>query len=1302
MFDQRDLLQERLRPVIRTLQGLRFWRGAAIILLIAALISWALLPPVRSGQISGSSAAWSILAAVAIGMVIIAIAAARSYLDLHDLALRIERRFPSLGQRLLTAVELPPKSQAPLGYLQSRVIEEAREHSQTHRWAEVVSPTQVLISRLAGMFSFVAMAAMLWILATSEPTGGAARGLRSDGSDATIVRIEPGNVELERGTSLIVTAHFPGIDVISDQTELVCVVEDGSERRYPMKQTLDDPILSAFVASVNASLRYQVVSEGYQSEIFTAEVFDYPTLTRADAELTFPEYTGMQPKRIEDTNRVTAVEGTQLLWELNLNKPVDHATLVDSDGNRIELQVSSELPTRYLTNLEMTQTQRWRLELVDAAGRENKFPPELVARVLHNEPPTLKVVAGGDASVSPLEEFPVAVEVQDDFGVLRYGVSYLFPGGHSAEVELGQSVPRGRKQRGDYLIDFESLAAKPDQLLAYHFWAEDIAADGHPRRVQGDLHFAEVRPLEEIYRENESPDAGSRQSQQQQQQGGGGAGAQAEELAELQKQIINATWKIMRRELGPQRSAEFSADLESVLRGQRDAVEQLTDIASQVDDEQSVEFVEQATEAMRTSLELLQLAADDASTEPLTEAVAAQQTAYQALLGLRAREFQVSRSRQNQQQSSRSASQRQRQQQLNDLELKNDENRYESQSQARAEETQQEGREQREVIDRLRELAQRQEDINQQVAQLQSALELAQTEEEKQEIQRQLKRLRDQQQEMLRDADELTDRMQQAQTQSRAEGRESEAMQNATEQLEQTRENLRQASEALQRNDASEALAAGTRAERELDQVREELRQQAAGNFDEAMRQIRSAAQQLDEQQQQITQQMNNEPAQDRQPGLRAETPPSDVVEELQAQRQRLSQLLEQVQETVQQAESSEPLLAQNLYDTYRNVQQQQVDRKLSDTAELFRRGLRPQAETLQAETGEAITNLRERLEQAAEAVLGDQTKALERALGELEQLQEQLDREIEEATGARREGRRQGSRSGESQPSSDSESQQQPNRSSGSGQASEQSAEPQADQPSDQAPGQSPRQGGEPGETQAGEGQAGQQSQGQPRGERQPGQSQAPGQESSDQQSSEQSGESDSAGQRPGGRSPSEQQASDQPASGRSTPGQQTPGQPTGRGGGAGGLIEQLNRNGEPEVDSGEPRGLQDGGEQRRGGVGPSAPLTGEGYRQWSDRLRDVEQMIEDPALRSEATRIRERARETRGEFRRHSQPPQWDEVEETIARPLRELTKNVAQELLRRSADRHAVVPIDRDPVPERFNEAVRQYYESLGSGL
>ena len=91
----------------------------------------------------------------------------------------------------------------------------------------------------------------------------------------------------------------------------------------------------------------------------------------------------------------------------------------------------------------------------------------------------------------------------------------------------------------------------------------------------------------------------------------------------------------------------------------------------------------------------------------------------------------------------------------------------------------------------------------------------------------------------------------------------------------------------------------------------------------------------------------------------------------------------------------------------------------------------------------------------------------------------------------------------------------------------------------------------------------------------------------------------------------------------------------------------------------------------------------------------------MEDPELRSEAARIRDRMREVRVELRRHSKPPQWPLVEKMIAEPLRELQRNVQEELLRRSADKNALVPIDRDPVPDRFTDAVRQYYENLGSG-
>jgi hypothetical protein len=1210
-----------------------------VIVLAATVIGWALAVPVGQGRYAGDTVAIVILVTVAIGLVAAAIFAGRSFRNLRRIAKRVEDRFPSLDQRLLTAIELADVESAggpapSLGYLQSRVIEEANSHSRSHRWADVVSPRQVWLSRSVGVVSLVAMAGTLWVLAFGRPAGrrpdSVALGMLTP---ALRISVEPGDTEVERGTGMTVTVRFSRSEDVDDQTELVCISEDGSERRYPMRQTLSDPVVSAFISSVDAPLRYQVVSPRVKTGFYSVDVFDFPSLVRADAELEFPAFTEMPTKRIEDTLRVTMVEGTRLRWELSLNRPVAAATLVDADGGRIELGADAENRTRYRAEFEMARSQSWRLELVDASGRQNKFTTELVARVFANDPPVLKSVAGGDAEVSPLEEFPVVVSVRDDFGLGRFGVSYLFSGGREEDIELGGSVPPGENRRGEYLFDFESLGAKPDQLLTYHFWAEDTDRDGKPRRTRGELQFVEVRPFEEIYRESRSAGAGSDRLSERPDKGGGN-GQQAEQIAELQKRIISATWQVIRRESGGELTPTFTDDVEAILAAQSEAIGQLDTLGQAVTDDSSAAFVTVAEEAMETSAAGLRDVIAEGSPDTLAAALDAQQAAYQALLGLRAREFEVSRSRQNQS-GPASTSRQRRQPQLDQLRLTNDENRYESQSLAETDEARQESDQQREVIDRLRELAQRQEDINKQVAPLQSALELAQNEAERAEAERQLKRLHEQEQELLRDADDLGQQMREQQ--QRPESADAQPMRQASEQLEQTRENIRQASEALARDDASQALASGTRAERELDQMREELRQQAAGDFGEAMRQMRSDARELDERQQKIASQINDPASPDSPPadtpGLRPETAETDLVDQVRQQRERLGDLLKQVEETVHQAESTEPLLAQKLYDTYRTTQQKQVDRKLGDTAELLSRGMRTQAETVQRETAEAISELRRRLEGAADSVLGDQTRALERAVGELEKLRQQLDGEIVEATAG-------------NDPT-------EPSRGPGgdgpddTGAAAERSVEATADA--------QPRTDGEPDSDQNAEHQM-------------PGE---PG---------------------PGEPGPGESgQAAESAQSGR-------------------GLIDRIapsnspqpgqSRTGESRTDrpqTGQSRDDRGG----TGGTRGAAPLTGQGYREWSDRLRDVEQMIDDPAMRSEAIRIRERARDVRSEFRRHSTPPQWDDVEQTIARPLRELTRNVAEELLRRSADRDALVPIDRDPVPDRYGDAVRRYYESLGSG-
>ena len=72
------------------------------------------------------------------------------------LATRLEKQFPVLEQRLLTAIEIQEKG-GELGYLESEVVREALEHSNQNDWSLVVSRRSMLFVRTF-VFSFFVFA----------------------------------------------------------------------------------------------------------------------------------------------------------------------------------------------------------------------------------------------------------------------------------------------------------------------------------------------------------------------------------------------------------------------------------------------------------------------------------------------------------------------------------------------------------------------------------------------------------------------------------------------------------------------------------------------------------------------------------------------------------------------------------------------------------------------------------------------------------------------------------------------------------------------------------------------------------------------------------------------------------------------------------------------------------------------------------------------------------------------------------------------------------------------------------------
>ena len=571
-------------------------------------------------------------------------------------------------------------------------------------------------------------------------------------------------------------------------------------------------------------------------------------------------YTSLEPKTVEDIRHVTAVEGTELTLLCRLNKDVATAQLVDAEGQAIALEPLEDGKHVYRATLTLADPRRFKVQLVDQEGRNNKLATEIVANVTRNRPPVVKMTQPAhDVQVSPLEELRLKAELEDDFGLVRHGLSYSMAGREPREIVLPGATAKTRQLRPEHMLDFESLKAAPDQLLTYFFWAEDIGPDGQPRRTSGDMFFAEVRPFEEIFRQGEQPPSGSAENEEQEGQQGN---AQAsDQLAELQKEIINGTWKLIRRETAGKPTAKLDRGCQGaggVAKGGDRAGGPAR--RSGCKTRLRKPTWNRRHRSMKDAEKHLGEVVQKSSVAGLTPALAAEQAAYQALLKLRAREFEVIR--RNSRSSDKAAetpAATSSQRQLQQLELTDEENRYEDQRTARAQQgglsqREQQQRETGQVLNRLRELAQRQNDVNDRLKELQSALEAAKTQPAREEIERQLKRLREQQQQILRDTDELRERMEREENRDR--------MADARQQVDESREHVRQASEALEEGRIPQALTEGARAGRQFNDLREELRKGAANRFSQEMTEMRDQARRLDENQKKLSEQL--EAAKDR------------------------------------------------------------------------------------------------------------------------------------------------------------------------------------------------------------------------------------------------------------------------------------------------------------------------------------------------------------------------------------------------------------------------------------------------------
>ncbi|WP_437226430.1 hypothetical protein SH661x_004581 [Planctomicrobium sp. SH661] len=1179
---------------LRTLRGL--W---------AAAVGWSLLAILiflfrQSGQ---NSWAWcAVLFGVPSILIAAVLASSRRRSDLHAAAVLIEKKYPQLDSRLLTAIEQQPRgSNWDFSFLQSELLSEVFAQLRKQDWHRAVTGSRLWLAHgVHALTLFVCLLLLVPLLKTIHGQDGLARtpGSQPNSIFATsdwVVLVEPGNTEIERGTSLLVLARFP--EQLPGQVELVTVDPQGREVRHPMQKSLDDPLFGGRVAHVAENLTYRVEYDGIQSDDFVVTTFDYPALVQADADLTFPSYTSLEPRTIQDFRRITVVEGTALDLKCQLNKPVTSARLIGADATTQELTSDSSkgnLRSAHWT-LSSPGEQTFQLQLVDDAGRTNRDPTEFLITVVPNRTPDLKVsFPTKDLRVSPLQELVLKAQASDDFGVRNFGMILQTPSGSQETVDFTGTTATQELAQAEYLLAMEKFQVQPDDLFSYYFYADDVGPDGQLRRSFSDIYFAEVRPFEEIYRQLT---ADSRS------QGSG----ECKKLIELQRQVVAASWNVVRKEPADAVSNRFASEVKTI-RDSQSQIQKFTEtLKSRLSDPLMQKHAGEAIEQMGMALESFNRALDPAAVAPVSEGRTSAQSAYQTLLKLQARETHL---KQNQGASDRPGAPRnEMNQQLNALKLKNDRDRYETERQAKAAKTAAD-REVVKALDRLKELARRQEDLNNRIRELQNSLREDVSEEQRQSIERQLQRLQQDQEELLHHLDEVREQMNSEPIRQR--------MPEAREQADVTRERLVQSAQALKEGQTSRAITEGTRAQRQLNEMQQNLRQQMSGQFDSAMQTLRDDVRKLARKEQELAEKLQQEPGR-KGPSQKTLGDPAlpegnALADEFRQQQQDLRDILERSQEIVRESETSEPLLSKNLYETLRGIRKYQPEEALENVVQLTQRGIRSSVPEIEQQARKGIEELQAGVEAATESILGNEEASLRYAQAELNELTAAIQKELAQHDPS----------SGQVEASPSKEN----------GNSSEASpAQASGQKPMDNAGNQSAGQGQSSADANGGQQRAG--------------------------TSGQSSSSAPSQGQR-GSRA-------------------------NGKGEGAP-SSEAINRL------------LGLGGSQGGMGSGPEeGPLTGTSYTEWSQRLQNLEEALTTAELRAQAAAIRDRVRQERISIKRHSKAPDWEVVRASIYGPLLELEKDIAEELARRDPQRQ-LVPVDRDPVPEKYTDFVRSYFEEL----
>ena len=491
----------------------------------------------------------------------------------EQVALYLEEHEPSLKASVLGAIEAGRSGELDPGLLQRVVLRAVQEARRVEDGRRI---DQSGIYRASGAFTVLAVGAVALLLFGPLGFRQGARALLPTEDAAAVnpysILVTPGDLTVAKGSDQYVQAELVGF--ASEEVALMTRT-DGEEifQRITMIPAAaeGDPGYEVLLVGLEESLEYYVESDGIRSGTHRIDVVELPYVDRMDHEYRYPSYTGLPVRNVEGAGDVAALRGTQVVLTIQptLGTPAGRLLVAGEEPVELEVQADGTLTGSFTVR----ERGFYSIELALADGRMVAASPEYTIDLLADQPPSLSITRPGrDTPASPIEELYLEAEADDDYGIDELLLVYSVNGEPEDTVAIysGSGRPLTQVTAGHtlYLEDFE---VEPGDVVSYYAVTRDVR-QGPGEEVVSDIYFVNVQPFRRDFRQAEQQGGGG---------GGGGGGAEEPALSELQKQVIAATFNLV-RDRERYEDDDFSESVAAVSLAQGRVREQVATLAQRM------------------------------------------------------------------------------------------------------------------------------------------------------------------------------------------------------------------------------------------------------------------------------------------------------------------------------------------------------------------------------------------------------------------------------------------------------------------------------------------------------------------------------------------------------------------------------------------------------------------------------------------------------------------------------------------------------------------------------------------------